>query len=91
MPTEWTAAEQTGGGAGLPCKVKVDGETGGAWLAYSDAYGPCLAWCPASEGVLNFMVLIGIVTHVVTISQEAFDELTDTSKSTYLRITQGKP
>lgn len=32
MAVEWTTAEQTTGGPGLPMKVKVDGETGGAWL-----------------------------------------------------------
>ena len=61
MPaTEWSTAEATTGGAGLPLKVKVDGETGGAWLLYNDGtYGPAFAWMPGSEGVLNFMVTMG--------------------------------
>jgi len=93
MPaTEWTPAEATTGGAGLPLKVKVDGETGGAWLLYNDGtYGPAFAWMPGSEGVLNFMVTMGAATGSVLITQEAFDELTDDTKYGYLRITHGKP
>ncbi len=88
---EWTDAEQSGGGSGLPCKVKVDGETGGAWLCYASVYGPALAWMPNSEGVLNFSTLIGLVTHSVTIDQTAFDELTDNTKYSYYPITHPKP
>lgn len=93
MPSiEWTDAEQSGGGSGLPMKVKVDGETGGAWLLYdSGAYGPAFAWMPNGEGVLNFAVLMGAVTHTVTIDQTAFDELTDDTKYSYFQIVHGKP
>lgn len=92
MPaTEWTTAEQTGSAVGLPMKVKVDGETGGAWMLYDTAYGPALAWCPNTEGVLNFMLLMGACTHTALITQEAFDELTDTTKTAYLPIAHGKP
>lgn len=88
---EWTTAEQTGGGAGLPMKVKVDGETGGAWLLFDSAYGPAFGWMPNTEGVLNFAVLMGAITHTALITQEAFDELTDDSKWAYVRIARGKP
>lgn len=92
MPAiEWTTAEQTTGGPGLPMKVKVDGETGGAWLLYSDGYGLAFAWCPNTEGVLNFLLLMGATTTTVLITQEAFDELTDDSKWAYIRIARGKP
>lgn len=92
MPAvEWTTAEQTGGGSGLPMKVKVDGETGGAWLLYASNYGPAFAWMPNSEGVLNFSTLMGAVTHTVTIDQTAFDELTDNTKYSYYPVTHGKP
>ena len=91
MATEWSTAEQTGTGPGLPMKVKVENETGGAWLLYASAYGPAFAWMPNDEGVLNFSLLIGAVTHSVTIDQTAFDELTDNTKYSYYPITHGKP
>ena len=91
MATEWTTAEQTGTGPGLPMKVKVDGETGGAWLLYASAYGPAFGWMPNTEGVLNFMLLMGACTHSVTITQEAFDELTDNTKYGYIPVMHGKP
>lgn len=92
MPAiEWDDAEQTGGGSGLPMKVKVEGETGGAWLLYQGAYGPAFGWMPNDEGVLNFSVLIGAITHTVTIDQTAFDELTDNTKYGYWPIAHGKP
>lgn len=88
---EWSTAEQTGGGSGLPMKVKVENETGGAWLLYNSAYGPAFGWMPNTEGVLNFMVLIGACTHAVTIDQTAFDELTDNTKYGYIPVMHGKP
>ena len=91
MATEWTTAEQNGGGPGLPMKVKVENETGGAWLLFDSAYGPAFGWMPNDEGVLNFAVLIGAVTHTVTIDQTAFDELTDNTKTAYFPILHGKP
>lgn len=93
MPAlEWSTEEQSDGGPGLPMKIKVDGETGGAWLLYdSGIYGPALGWMPNTEGVLNFMVRMGAVTHTVLITQEAFDELTDTSKWGHLMVLHGKP
>jgi len=92
MATAWTTAEQTATGTGLPMKVKVEGETGGAWILYdSGTYGPAFAWMPNSEGVLNFMLLMGACTHTSTITQEAFDELTDSSKWGHLVVLHGKP
>lgn len=93
MPTiEWTTTEATNTGPGLPLKVKVENETGGAWLLYdSGAYGPAFAWMPNTEGVLNFMVAMGAIKATVTIDQTGFDELTDDTKWGHLVIAHGKP
>lgn len=90
--TAWTLNEVTATGTGLPLKVKVENETGGAWLLYdSGTYGPAFAWMPNDEGVLNFLVIMGAVTNTVTIDQTAFNELTDSSKWGHLVVTHGKP
>ena len=101
MAVTWEAGESTTAlnpAGAIGKKIKVNGETGGAWLLPTDSYGPCLAWMPSSEGVLNFMVKAGMVAQILDangnqaeITQEAFDELTDTSKWGYIRIVHGKP
>jgi len=93
MPaTAWSTAEVTATGTGLPLKVKVENEEGGAWMLYdSGQYGPAFAWMPNSEGVLNFLVAMGAITNTAYITQAAFNELTDSTKWSHLVITHGKP
>ncbi len=89
--TAWTLTEVTATGTGLPLKVKVENETGGAWVLGIVNGSTGFVWCPNDEGVLNFLVIMGAVTNTAYITQEAFDELTDDTKHAYIPIVLGKP
>lgn len=73
----------------LPCVVKVDGETGGAWMLYDGQMGPTLGWLPNTEGIGLNLQALGAGRRDIT--QEFFDELTDDTKHAYVPISPGKP
>lgn len=73
----------------LPCVVKVDGETGGAWLLYDGPYGPGFAWLPNTEGVGRNLQALGVQRRDIT--QTFFDEMTDDTKWAHWVIYRNKP
>lgn len=73
----------------LPAVVKVQDETGGAWLFYDGPVGPGFAWLPAGEGVgLNGQ---NIGMQLLHWTQALFDGFTDTAKHSYFVIYNDKP